>query len=335
MIAAGRRAPAGSPLPGYVPGGGIRKVRRLPDRSKECQIVCVREDYRSGYVLADFDLAMTAATLGDRGRIGFASGQGAAAYSNINASGGALAGAGAAGITAVARFGATIEVIVRNALAGSLGATPSLYVNGTEYPLVRLPLPARNPITLAGMVAYSAGHAEGAPPGLAAGDQWASGDELTVRLVGRQGVLADGSLAAIGDDNPAGEIVEAGFYQEDGNGGWTRINFIEQLARLPDNPADGRVAFLEADYDDGAGNTVESGYYSSEEGSGRSWEPAPAAACPPRWCSRRPSRPARRPRTASRSPCARSRTTRSRPARTTDSSPSSGTPSPTPTSTCI
>ena len=266
MIAAGRRAPAGSPLPGYVPGGGIRKVRRLPARSKECQIVCVREDYRSGYVLADFDLRMTAAALGDRGRIGFASGAGAAAYSNINAAGGTLDGAGAAGITAVARFGRTIEVIVRNALAGSLGRTPSLYVNGTEYPLVRLPLPAVNPITQAGMVAYSAGHAEGAPPGLAAGDQWAAGDEPTVRLVGRQGVLADGTLAAIGDDNPAGRTVEAGFYQADGNGGWTRINFIEQLDRLPAAPADGRVAFLEEDYDDGEGNTVESGYYSSEEG---------------------------------------------------------------------
>ena len=196
---------------GIGTGSGFETVERLPAEPEDGKAYYLERDQQEPFTLDDFDLTLTAAALGNN-RLGYASAAGDAAYGQVSAAAGALEGA-AAGVEVLARFGGVIEIVVRNALVPSLGPTPSLHVNGTAYPLVRLNLPGIHGVTRAGMSVYSAGGGGNQPQGLAAGDQWAAADTPTLRLIGRNGILPTGDLAKPGDENPAGALLyEAGYY---------------------------------------------------------------------------------------------------------------------------
>ena len=192
-------------------GSGFEAVEQLPAEIEDGKAFYLERDQQEPFTLDDFDLTLTAAALGNN-RIGYASAAGNAAYGQVTAAGGALEGA-AAGVEVLVRFGGVIEIVVRNALVAGLGPTPSLHVNGTAYPLVRLNLPAIHGVTRAGMSVYSAGGGGNQPQGLAAGDQWAVADTPTLRLIGTNGILPTGDLAKPGDENPAGALLyESGYY---------------------------------------------------------------------------------------------------------------------------
>ena len=198
-------------------GAGIRNVARLP-AARRGLVVYLKRNQREAFTLEDFDLAFTAASLGNDNRIGFASAAGAAAYRNADMAAGALEGA-AAGIAVFARREGSIEFIVTNALANQLGSEATIYVDGTAHAVPRQVLPPAHSVARAGMTLYASGGAD-----LAAGEQWAVGDTPTIRIFGRNGdwIAPDGTLGKVGDENPAGDIVyHENFWHVGEDGEWT------------------------------------------------------------------------------------------------------------------
>ena len=224
-------------------GSGFQAVNRLPETVKDGSAYYLKRDQREAFVASDFDLAFTAASLGNDDRIGFASAAGAAAYQNADMAAGTLAGS-TAGIEVFARRVGSIEFIVTNALANQLGSEVSIYVDGTVHAVPRQILAPSHAVARAGMTLYVSGGTD-----LAAGERWAVGDTPTIRIEGQSGLLVapDGTLSEVGDENPAGEIeYRKGFYVGD-NGRYTRV-VVDVVDRLPPNPQDGEFAYVTADY---------------------------------------------------------------------------------------